>query len=149
MAETSRESPGGPHTAEGPNLNAQGGVVSHSEPVMNPTGGAGLGRADTQPALDTHLMERVVEPENRQRAWQRVKANKGAPGIDRMTFDQGDAWLILHWPHLREALLAGTYHRCRFLARTLATQTGMTNKSLAEQGLLSIRALWMKAHGYA
>jgi len=35
------------------------------------------------------------------------------------------------------------------LARTLATQTGMTNKWLAGQGLLSIRALWMKAHGYA
>ena len=34
------------------------------------------------------------------------------------------------------------------LARTLATQTGMTNQWLAEQGLLSIRDLWMKAHGY-
>ena len=35
------------------------------------------------------------------------------------------------------------------LARTLATQTGMTNQWLAGQGLLSIRDLWMKAHGYA
>ena len=35
------------------------------------------------------------------------------------------------------------------LARTPATQTAMTNKWLAEQGLLSIRALWMKPHGYA
>jgi len=35
------------------------------------------------------------------------------------------------------------------VARTLATQTGMTNKWLADQGLLSIRDLWMKAHGYA
>ena len=35
------------------------------------------------------------------------------------------------------------------LARTLATQTGMTNKWLPQQGLLSIRDLWMKAHGYA
>jgi RNA-directed DNA polymerase len=76
---------------------------------MNPTGGAGLGRVDTQPALDTHLMERVVEPENMQRAWQRVKANKGAPGIDRMTLAEGDAWLAANWPILREALLTGTY----------------------------------------
>jgi RNA-directed DNA polymerase len=83
--------------------------VSHFEPVMNPTGGAGLGRVDTQPALDTHLMERVVEPDNMQRAWQRVKANKGAPGIDRMTLDEGDAWLATNWPTLREALLTGTY----------------------------------------
>jgi len=76
---------------------------------MNPTGGAGLGRIDTQPALDTHLMERVVEPANLQRAWQRVKANKGAPGIDRMTIDEGEAWLDAHGSTLREALLTGTY----------------------------------------
>ena len=35
------------------------------------------------------------------------------------------------------------------LSRSLATQTGMTNDWLKAQGLVSIRALWMKAHGYA
>lgn len=35
------------------------------------------------------------------------------------------------------------------LSRTLATQTGMTNDWLKAQGLVSVRALWMKAHGYA
>ena len=35
------------------------------------------------------------------------------------------------------------------LARSLATQTGMTNDWLTGQGLVSIRAHWMKAHGYA
>ena len=34
------------------------------------------------------------------------------------------------------------------LSRTLATQTGMTNEWLAQQGLPSIRDLWMKAQGY-
>ena len=34
------------------------------------------------------------------------------------------------------------------LARTLATQTGMTNQWLAQQGLVSIRDLWIKAQGY-
>ncbi|MBI3060690.1 MAG: group II intron reverse transcriptase/maturase [Deltaproteobacteria bacterium] len=34
------------------------------------------------------------------------------------------------------------------LSRTLATQTGMTNEWLKAQGLVSIRELWMKAHGY-
>lgn len=32
------------------------------------------------------------------------------------------------------------------LARTLATQSGMTNKWLAEQGLVSVRDLWIKFH---
>ena len=35
------------------------------------------------------------------------------------------------------------------LSRTLATQTGMTNAWLEGRGLVSIRALWMKAQGYA
>ena len=34
-------------------------------------------------------------------------------------------------------------------SRSVATQTGMTNDWLKAQGLVSIRALWMKAHGYA
>ena len=35
------------------------------------------------------------------------------------------------------------------LARTLATQVGMSTAWLQKQGVISIRALWMKAHGYA
>jgi len=35
------------------------------------------------------------------------------------------------------------------LSRTLATQSGMTNDWLQSRGLISIRDLWMKAHGYA
>lgn len=34
------------------------------------------------------------------------------------------------------------------LSRTMATHTGMTNEWLADQGLLSIRDLWMKFQGY-
>ena len=36
----------------------------------------------------------------------------------------------------------GTYR----LAKTLATQSGMTNKWLGEQGLVSVRELWIKFH---
>jgi len=35
------------------------------------------------------------------------------------------------------------------LSKTLATHTGMTNAWLASQGLVSVRELWLKAHGYA
>ena len=38
---------------------------------------------------------------------------------------------------------------CWHLSRTLATQTGMTNAWLEGEGLVSIRALWMTAQGYA
>jgi hypothetical protein len=52
--------------------------VTHSTRATNPTGGACRRRADTQPALDTHLMERVGESETRRRAWKRVKAGPAA-----------------------------------------------------------------------
>gem|GEM_PF-3043356 len=32
------------------------------------------------------------------------------------------------------------------LARTLAAQTGMTNKWLSEQGLISVKEQWVKIH---
>ena len=35
------------------------------------------------------------------------------------------------------------------LSKSPAIQVGMTNLWLKEQGLISVRALWMKAHGYA
>jgi RNA-directed DNA polymerase len=54
-------------------------------------------------------MEEVVAPDNIARAMKRVIANKGSPGIDRMTVGQ----LPEHWRRnetlLREQLLAGTY----------------------------------------
>jgi RNA-directed DNA polymerase len=49
----------------------------------------------------------------------------------------------------RQAILTGLSRKGYWhLARTLATQTGMTNQWLAQQGLLSIRDLWLKAQGY-
>jgi len=50
------------------------------------------------------------------------------------------------WQAIRTGLSSRAYWH---LARTLATQTGMTNDWLTSQGLISVRALWMKAHGYS
>ena len=50
---------------------------------------------------------------------------------------------------LRTAILTGISSKGYWhLSRSLGTQTGMTNDWLKQQGLVSIRALWMKAHGY-
>ncbi len=49
----------------------------------------------------------------------------------------------------RHAILTGISRKGYWrLSKTLATQTGMTNQWLEEQGLLSIRKLWMKVQGY-
>ena len=61
------------------------------------------------PATTTHLMEEVCERENLVRAWQRVRGNKGAPGVDGMTIDDAKGYFREHWPNIRSQLLAGTY----------------------------------------
>jgi RNA-directed DNA polymerase len=54
-------------------------------------------------------MERILDRANLQRAWKRVKANKGAPGIDGMSVEEFPAFARKHWPSIRQALLDGTY----------------------------------------
>jgi RNA-directed DNA polymerase len=50
----------------------------------------------------------------------------------------------------RQAILTAISHKSYWrMSKTLATQVGMTNQWLKDQGLISVRELWMKAHGYA
>ena len=98
--------------------------MTHSPPTMNPTGGAGGRRAATQPTLDTHLMERVVDTANVRRAWQRVKANHGAPGIDGLTVEETEAWLHDHWATVRQSLLEGTYQPLPLRRKAIAKRSG-------------------------
>jgi len=54
-------------------------------------------------------MEEVLNRENMARALKRVKANKGAAGVDDMTAEELEPYLKEHWPRLRKELLDGTY----------------------------------------
>ena len=54
-------------------------------------------------------MEAIVERNNLKKALARVKANKGAAGIDGMTFEDLGPYLKEHWPTIRAQLLDGTY----------------------------------------
>jgi RNA-directed DNA polymerase len=54
-------------------------------------------------------MEQVCEPENLNRAYARVKANKGAPGVDGMSVKKLGGWIRLHKHELIASLLDGSY----------------------------------------
>jgi RNA-directed DNA polymerase len=55
------------------------------------------------------LLEAALTRENLQRAFKRVRANKGAPGVDGLDIDQTARHLVTAWPAIREQLLLGTY----------------------------------------
>ncbi len=48
---------------------------------------------EQQRALTQDLMERIVSSANLNHAYKRVKANKGAPGVDGMTVNDPRSWL--------------------------------------------------------
>ena len=54
-------------------------------------------------------MEQIVSPENAKAAWQAVKRNGGASGIDRMTVEQTQNHIKQHGENLLAKLLAGKY----------------------------------------
>ena len=54
-------------------------------------------------------LEQVLEASNMQRAWQRVRRNRGAPGIDGMTIDEFPAFARVHWERISSQLREGAY----------------------------------------
>lgn len=83
--------------------------MSDSVSTMNPTGGADVRRGVTQPALHDDLMERVLDRANLRRAWKRVKANRGAPGMDGMRIEDFAEFARSHWAEIRQQLADGSY----------------------------------------
>ena len=60
--------------------------------LTTPSGDYSTQRTNPQPAFNQDLFQQLLEPMNLQRAWQRVKANKGAAGIDGMSIDAFSFW---------------------------------------------------------
>jgi len=64
---------------------------------------------DQARALTANLMEEVIDRDNLNRAYKRVKANKGAPGVDGMTVDELGNWIAQHKEELIASLADGSY----------------------------------------
>jgi len=79
-----------------------------SEPASDEAGGP---RREPNDTGNPHaaLLHAAFTRENLQRAFKRVRANKGAAGVDGLDIDQTARYLVTAWPGIREQLLSGTY----------------------------------------
>jgi RNA-directed DNA polymerase len=107
-------------------------------------------------------MERVCERSNLQAALQRVRKNKGSPGIDGMTVDELPDYLRTHWAGLRDQLLAGTYQPAAVREQLIPKGGGEMRKlgiptvldRFIQQGLLQVlQPMWdpgfsKQSHGF-
>jgi RNA-directed DNA polymerase len=75
-------------------------------------------------ALTSKLMERIGERENLNRAYKRVKGNKGAPGVDGMTVKELYGWIQEHKAELVASLLDGSYEPQAVLGVEIAKPSG-------------------------
>ena len=104
--------------------------MSHSRGTKSPPGGVRARRETMQPALGEDLLERVLESANLRAAWQQVRANKGAPGVDGMSIEEFPAWAREHWPGIRKALLDGSYRPSPLRQRMIPKPGGRGQRRL-------------------
>ncbi len=86
-----------------------GRLVGRKSPEGRVGASRGTARRGHSGPETVQLMEVVVERGNMKAALKRVKANKGAAGVDGMSVDALLPYLQERWPRIKEELLAGQY----------------------------------------
>jgi RNA-directed DNA polymerase len=96
--------------------------------TLNPSGGVPMERVIDRPTPEQHLLERILSTENMVQAWKRVRANKGAPGVDGITTDVFPAYTRPLWANIRASLATGTYQPKPVLRVEIPKPTGGTRQ---------------------
>ena len=75
-----------------------------------PSGSDVTQRSNKQPAFSVNLLEQILQASNILQAWKRVRANKGAAGVDGMTIDEFPDWAKAgNWKRIASQLHDETY----------------------------------------
>lgn len=88
----------------------KGKVLVSYVAVPSPTGGAASVRSARKRPLYPITMERIVSSANISQAWQKVKSNNGAAGVDGVTIDDFPYRYRECWQEIRTTILNGSYN---------------------------------------
>ena len=83
--------------------------ATHGEAVRESLHGEDACPRNEPSNTDQGLLEAILARENMQRAWKRVKENKGSAGVDGLSIAETEKYLLENWPQIREELLSGKY----------------------------------------
>ena len=97
------------------------------------------------------LLYRALARGNLQRAWKRVKANKGAAGVDGLSIEQTAERLLTEWAGIRAQLLSGLYRPSPVRRVMIAKPDGSQRElgiptvtdRLIQQALLQVLQPWL------
>ena len=81
----------------------------NSHNTTKPPGGVPMQCVVEPPDPNDHSLEQILSSDNVLKAWKRVKANKGKPGVDRMSVDEFPEFARAHWEGIRDSLFSNTY----------------------------------------
>ncbi len=84
-------------------------VAARGEAACEAVSDEAYGSRNETRSTGSALLEAALTKENLRQALKRVRANKGAPGVDGLDIDQTARHLVTAWPAIREQLLRGTY----------------------------------------
>ena len=91
------------------NLENKGCPQKNSTECKEYAGAQSIDKRETEMTDDADLLEQILDRDNLNKAYKKVKANKGAPGIDGMTIEEAGPWLRENREELLELIRSGKY----------------------------------------
>ena len=95
------------------------------------------------------LLEKILDKDNFNRAFKRVKANKGAPGIDGMTIGEALPYLREHQKEITDRIYRGKYTPSPVRRVEIPKPDGGVPFDLAYQTGNTRRGYWFTTHTVA
>ena len=89
-----------------------------------PTGDLDIRRVMEPSPVDFASVEYIVSNASIAEAWKKVRANKGAPGVDRIGIEQFPKWARPQWKDIKKQLLEGQYRPTPALRVEIPKESG-------------------------